>query len=169
MEDKSDEQGEGGLAELKPIEYLRTINGYLSKGNKRSAYAVVQRATIIYPEDPFILSFYGFLQAALDRKYRSGVDNCAKAIALLKRKTAAGKETMYPLLYLNLGRAYLAASKKQNAIVAFTQGLQYDPEHATLKKELKQLGTRRKPPVSFLGRSNPINKALGKALHGKKK
>ncbi|MFA5073326.1 MAG: hypothetical protein WC539_05455 [Nitrospirota bacterium] len=156
------------IRDLKPIEYIRTINGYLLKADRRSAYAVAQQAMILYPDEPFILSLYGSLQAVLDKKYRSGVDNCTKALSLLKRKKGTGKEMLYPVLYLNLGRAYSAAGKKRNALTAFKQGLVYDHEHAGLLKEVKKMGTRKTPPLSFLDRSNPVNKLLGKML-GKKK
>lgn len=156
------------LKELRPAEYVRTINGYLLKGNQRSAFTVAQRAVVIYPEEPILLSYYGSLQALVDRKYRSGTENCAKAIALLARHHSVGKEILYPVLYLNLGRAYVAAGKKKNAVVAFNQGLKFDPEHAALRKEVEKLGTRKKPHLSFLDRANVINKFIGKTLHKKK-
>lgn len=156
------------LRELRPVEYVRTINGYLLKGNLRSAFTVAQHAAVIHPEEPVILSYYGSLQALVDKKYRSGVDNCTKAIVLLTKRRGIDKEALYPVLYLNLGRAYIAAGKKPNAVSAFNQGLRYDSGHAGLRKELAKLGTRKKPHISFLDRSNPINKIIGKALHKKK-
>jgi tetratricopeptide (TPR) repeat protein len=157
------------VRELKPIEYIRTVNGYLMKGNQKSAYAVIQRAMVMCPDDPFVRSFYGSLQAIVDKKHRSGVDNCSKAIAMVqKRAGTVGREMLFPVLYLNLGKAYVAAGKKKNAVAAFNQGLHYDPEHAAIQKEVKKLGARKKPHVTFLDRSNPINKYLGKVLSQKK-
>jgi hypothetical protein len=71
---------------------------------------------------------------------------------------------LYPVFYLNLGRAYLAAGKKKDAIDAFRKGLQYDNGNSDLRKELRGLGMRKKPPVPFLDRSNPINKYIGMIL-----
>lgn len=156
------------LKELRPAEYVRTINGYLMKGNQRSAFTVAQRAAVIYPEEPILLSYYGSLQALVDKKYRSGTENCTKAIVLLSKHRAVGKDMLYPVLYLNLGRAYVASGKKKNAVIAFNQGLKFDPEHSALRKEVEKLGTRKKPHVSFLDRSNILNKVIGKALHKKK-
>ena len=172
IETNKSEKNEGNSLDdqvkaLRPIEYIRTVNAYLLKGNKRSAYAVVQRAFVMHPEDTFILSYYGFLQAVVDKKYRSGVDNCTKAIAMLKRKTSPGKEILYPLLYLNLGRAYMAAGKKKHAVVAFNQGLHHDAEYSAIRKELQKLGMRKRLAISFLDRSNPVNKYLGKVLNRK--
>jgi len=170
---QSDKTVEGSydeaIRELKPIEYIRTVNGYLMKGNYKSAYAVIQRAFVMCPDDPFVISFYGSLQAIVDRKHRSGVDNCTKAIAMVQKSAGTmGKEMLFPVLYLNLGRAYIAAGRKKNAVIAFNQGLHYDPRHAAITKELRKLGMREKPLVSFLGRSNPVNKYLGKVLNRKR-
>ena len=44
--------------ELKPVEYIRTVNGYILKGNYKIAYAVIQRAAVMCPDDPFVISFY---------------------------------------------------------------------------------------------------------------
>ena len=146
----------------KPLDYLKAVNDFLLQGNERSAYAVIQRAFVIYPDNIFVLSYYGFLQAIVDKKYRTGVDNCTKAIAMLKRKAGSGKEILYPFLYLNLGRAYMAAGKRKYAVDAFNRGLQYDPKDTAIHKVLQQIGTRKSPVINFLDRSNPINKYLGK-------
>ncbi len=164
-ENPHDEQ----VREMKPVEYIRTVNAYLLKGKHKSAYAVIQRAVVMCPDDPFILSFYGSLQASVDKKHRSGVDNCTKAISMVQKNAGVvGKELLFPVLYLNLGKAYVAAGKKKNAVTAFSQGLRYDPQHTAINKELKKLGTRKRPVVSFLDRSNPVNKYLGKALNRSK-
>jgi hypothetical protein len=167
LEEKSPDQA---VRELRPIEYIRTVNGYLLKGNQKSAYTVIQRARVMCPDDPFVLSFYGSLQAIVDKKHRSGVDNCTKAIAIVQKSAGTvGREMLFPVLYLNLGKAYVAAGRKKNAVTAFNQGLHYDPEHAAIRKELNKLGERKKPRVSFLDRSNPINVYIGKILNPKKK
>ncbi len=122
-----------------------------------------------FPEDPLILSYYGCLQAIVDKKYRSGVDTCKKAITLLKKAETFGEELLYPVFYLNLGRAYVAAGKKKDAIESFNKGLEYDNSNRELLKELRSLGMRKKPLVPFLDRSNPINKYIGMILHMKEK
>jgi hypothetical protein len=73
------------------------------------------------------------------------------------------------VFYLNLGKAYLAAGKKKDAINAFNKGLQHDKSNSDLRKELRGLGMRKKPPVSFLDRANPINKCIGMILQKTKK
>jgi tetratricopeptide (TPR) repeat protein len=155
--------------ELQPIDYIRVVNFHLTRGNQQEAYAVLKQAAVFYPDDPFILSYYGSLQASVDKKYRSGIENCTRAIALYKKRALAGDVERYAVLYLNLGRVYLAAEKKQDAISAFKKGLQYDHKYTAIMKKLQKLGARGRPAVSFLDRSNPINKFLGIILHNEGK
>lgn len=157
------EQGkEPQSKELKPADYLRAVKVHLRDGKQKSAFVLLQQATIQFPEDPFILSYFGYFQAIVDKKYRTGVENCKKAITLLKKSDGIDKELLFPVFYLNLGRAYVAGGKKKDAIDAFQQGLKFDNGNKELWKDLRGLGERKKPPLPFLDRSNPINKCLGK-------
>ena len=153
---------------ITPSAYLRTVKAHLVKGKQKDAYRLLQQASIQFPDDPLILSYFGCLQAIVDKKYRTGVETCKKAIALLKKTSSFGEEVLYPVFYLNLGRAYVAAGKKQDAIEAFTKGLKYDNGNSDLVKELRGMGKRKKPPVPFLDRSNPINKYIGMILKKEK-
>ncbi len=155
--------------ETRPADYLRTAKAHLRSGNQKSAFSLLQQAAVRFPEDPLILSYFGLLQALVDKKYRSGVENCRKAITLLMREASFGEEVLYPVFYLNLGRAYLAAGKKKDAVEAFQKGLKYDNGNSDLLKELRGLGVRKRPPVSFLDRSNPFNKYIGLILRAGKK
>ena len=152
-----------------PVGYLRAVRSYISNDQAKPAYALVQLAAVQYPDDPLILSYYGWLQALVDKKYRTGVEACTRALVLLKQKTAIGADALYPEFYLNLGRACVAAGKKKDAIVAFKKGLRYDSSNGILQEELWGLGVRKSPPVPFLGRSHPINKYIGKITRKKSK
>jgi tetratricopeptide (TPR) repeat protein len=79
-----------------------------------------------------------------------------------------GKEFFLPILYLNLGKAYLAANRKKDAYKSFKKGLEIDKKNEALFNELKGLGIRKKPPLPFLQRSNPLNRYLGRLLHQSK-
>jgi len=151
--------------DIKPSLYLRAVRSHLRSGKPREAYGLLLQATIHYPDDPLILSYFGCLQAIVDRKYRSGVESCKRAIILLKKQNLFSEEVLYPVFYLNLGRAYVAAGKRKDAIDAFKKGIKFDNENSELKKELLGLGVRKQPPVPFLDRSNPINKYIGLILH----
>jgi tetratricopeptide (TPR) repeat protein len=154
---------------------MRAVKAHLKKGDKRAAFDLLQQATLLYPDDPLILSYYGYMLAIVERKYRAGVDHCKKALELLKKRSSYGEETLYPLLNLNLGKAYLAARRKKEALEVFHTGLQFDKGHSVIMKELRALGMRKNAAVPFLDRSNPINKYIGLILRetekdaGKKK
>jgi tetratricopeptide (TPR) repeat protein len=155
--------------EIKPSDYLRTVKVYLRSGEQKDAFSLLLRASVQFPDEPLIISYYGCLQAIVNKKYRSGVEACKRAIALFKEKKSSREDVLYPVLYLNLGRAYLAAGKKKDAIDAFHKGLEYDKSNSDLRRELRGLGMRKKPPVPFLDRANPINKYMGLILEKAKK
>jgi len=101
--------------------------------------------------------------------------------ALKMCQSALNAEPRNPAHYLNLGRVYLLARKKEKAIATFRKGLSSDPtvdvhvaaestprdqawQRALILKELRRLGIRRRPPISGLGREHPLNRILGKVL-----
>jgi hypothetical protein len=88
---------------------------------------------------------------------------------MFKAPDAYSAGVIYPILYLNLGRAYIAAGRKVEGIKSFEKGLKFDRSHFELKKEQRLLGIRKPPVVPFLSRSNPINKYIGIILHGTRK
>jgi predicted Zn-dependent protease len=148
-----------------PSDYLEEAKNLLGRKNNKSALYVLNDALKQYPDDPFLLSYYGCLEAIVNKNYRDGISICKRAIEGLKLKVPFGEEFFYPVFYLNLGRAYLAGGKKKEAIDAFNKGIAMDRENSDLLWELKKLGMRRRPVVPFLQRSNPINKYIGMLLH----
>jgi len=148
-----------------PSDFLNVVKNLLLKKNNRRALELLLHALEQYPNDPFLLSYYGCLEAVVNKNYSYGIDTCNRALEVLKDRIPMGKEIFYPTFYLNLGRAYVAAGKKKNAVQAFQNGLKYNEEHKDLLWEAKKLGIRREPSVSFLKRSNPLNKYVGMILH----
>ncbi len=100
-------------AQPTPMEYFRAARAHLKGGRQKDAYGVLIQAIVHYPHEPVLLSFYGSLQAVVDKKYRSGIESCRKALAAFKPKDAETAATLYPVFYLNLGKAYLASGKKK--------------------------------------------------------
>jgi tetratricopeptide (TPR) repeat protein len=154
----------GHAADARPADFLRAVKANLRNGKQKEAFVLLQQAAVRFPDEPLIMSYYGCFQALVDKKYRSGVETCKQAIALLKQKETFEEELLYPVFFLNLGRAYLSAGKKPDAIESFRKGLKYDNSNYELLKELRGLGVRKAPPVPFLDRSNPINKYIGMIL-----
>jgi tetratricopeptide (TPR) repeat protein len=149
----------------KPSDYLDQVKTLLQRKNNRNALAVLTRALETYPSDSFLLSYYGCLEAIINKNYTSGIEICLRAIDVLNDKIPFGREVFYPTFYLNLGRAYCAAKNRKEAAKAFQTGLTFDRENRDLIWEMKKLGVRRRPAVSCLKRSNPINKYMGMILH----
>ncbi|HWR57652.1 MAG TPA: tetratricopeptide repeat protein, partial [Thermodesulfovibrionales bacterium] len=150
-------------------DYLSEAKDLLKAKNNKKALRVLKEALEHYPDDPFLLSYYGCLEAVASKNYDSGIDACHRAIEDLKKRVPFGEEFFYPVFFLNLGRAYLAAGKRAEAVNAFKRGLETDGENRDLLWEVRKLGIRRKPPVPFLRRSNPINRYIGQLLHTLKK
>jgi tetratricopeptide (TPR) repeat protein len=144
--------------------YLEEIKLHLLKGNGKSALESVRLGLEKFPSDLFLLSYYGYLTATVEKNPKEGTRICREAINSLEGSMPFGSDFFYPLFYLNLGKAYLAAKRKKDAITAFNAGLRNDPENHDLLWELRKLGTRKKVPVPFIERSNPINKYIGMLL-----
>ena len=159
---------------IKPAEYLRQVKNHLLEGKQREAFMLLQEAVLIYPNEPSLMSYYGHLLAIVDRKYRKGIETCLKAIEKLrtleKHSEKQDESKAYPVFYYNLGKAYSAAGKRKESLAALNKGLTYETSNGDIKRELQRMGVRRKkPPLPFLDRSNPLNKYLGIALYRRKK
>jgi len=122
----------------------------LAGSNTLSALSCFEKAINI-KYSPVISSYYAFCIA----KERGQV---SKAISLCKE--AIKKEPNNSLPYLNLGRIYLIDNNKADAIKTFREGLNYEANQQIVD-ELNRLLIRKQPIVTFLKRSNPINKYLG--------
>jgi tetratricopeptide (TPR) repeat protein len=152
-----------------PAEYLSEVKALFAKKNYKSAMVLLEDALEKHPDDAFLLSYSGCLDAVVNKNYSGGIKACKAALKALKKKLPFGQEFYLPTLYLNLGRAHLAAGEKQEAIDAFMKGLKMDPDNKDLVWEMKKLGERKPPPISFLDRTNPINKYIGMMLHKMRK
>ncbi len=162
--------GEEGAKESRSTsDYMSEVKELLKSKNNKSALVVLNEAIERHPDDPFLLSYYGCLDAVANKNYKAGIETCRRAIESLKKKVPFGEEFFFPVFYLNLGRAYLAAGKKREAVEAFSRGLSADRENSDLLWEVRKLGVRRKPAVPFLKRSNPINRYIGQILHSVRK
>lgn len=98
-------------------------------------------------------SYLGYGIARLEKKYREGIQLCQHAIKL---------QVYEPDNYMNLARVYLLTQNREKAHRALMRGLALDSNHAGLRRVWREIGQRRKPPLSFLSRDNPINLVLGK-------
>jgi len=56
-------------------------------------------------------------------------------------------------------------NERRLAVTTVEHGLQLDPEHKGLLELKKEIGSRRRPVLAFLGRDNPLNVFLGRLRH----
>jgi tetratricopeptide (TPR) repeat protein len=122
----------------------------LARGDTLSALSFFERA--VQREDtPTFSSFLALCIAKERGQFQLAVTLCEKAKA---------REPHNPVHYLNLGKIYLFAGKKDDAIRTLREGLGYEQDRQIID-ELEKLGTRKPPLISSLKRSNPANKYLG--------
>ncbi len=99
------------------------------------------------------LSYYGLCLAMSGNRLRQALELCEGAVEA---------EFYNPDLYLNLGRVYLRAGDRGRAFETMVRGLQLNPRHTGLIRQIRHLGVRRHPVVGFLSRRHPVNRFLGR-------
>jgi tetratricopeptide (TPR) repeat protein len=144
-------------------DFFHIARSFMKSGNKSVAFETIQNGLQLYPRDPFLMSYYGYLMADVEHNPDKGIQICNEAISQLKKAVPFGREFYDSMLYLNLGKACLKKNKAE-AIKNFRAGLHSDPDNKELIRELDRLGTRRRPVIPFLDRDNPINKYFGMAI-----
>jgi len=105
---------------------------------------------------PRYLSYYGLCLALEAQRTSDGVELCREAVQL---------EFYNADLYCNLARALLAARRKREAHQVLRDGLKWERGHAGIVREIRAMGSRRRPALRFLPRGNPINVLLGKMTY----
>jgi Flp pilus assembly protein TadD len=103
------------------------------------------------PEDPYLLSCYGWCVAQLGEVDR-GIGLCERALRLQPQEM---------LLRLNLGRAYRLAGENKMAHRLFLRTWQQNKHDPAPAAELARMGIRRTPVLRFLPRGHWCNRALG--------
>ena len=126
----------------------------LNANNKLAALACFDKA-LTTGNSPKLLSYLSYCIATERGRIQEALTLCNEAMAL---------EPGNPLHYLNLGRIYLHAGKKNEALAALRKGLSLG-ENMAIRSLLKRFGTRGKPVFPFLPRDNFLNKYAGMLLH----
>jgi tetratricopeptide (TPR) repeat protein len=125
----------------------------LQEDNSLAALVCFEKANTL-GDRPVYFSFLGFCAAKERGQVQKGILLCSAAIE---------REPENGVHYLNLGRIYLVAGNKQEAIRIFRKGLAYGPNQEIVWL-LESIGTRKPPIIRSLSRDNLINKFLGKLL-----
>ncbi len=104
-----------------------------------------------YERTSIVLSHLAYCLAANGRDAGLAIEMASEALA---------QEPYNPIFCLNLGRIYLLAGRRGDAVRIFRQGLVYTKDR-TIIDELERLGTRKKPVFPGLHRDNFLNRFLG--------
>jgi Flp pilus assembly protein TadD len=126
----------------------------MDRGDTLTALLTLQDAAKVRTT-PALCSNLAYCMAKERRQIQKGISLCSEALQV---------EPANPTHYLNLGRIYLLAGKKNAAIQTFRQGLKMG-KNGKIVAELKALGARKNPPLPGLSRNHLLNRYLGKFLH----
>ncbi len=125
----------------------------LVRADRKSALECFRQAYKIDPSLARYSSAYGFTIALVERRFKYGKGLCDQAVKQCPSD---------PKLHHNLARTYLAFGFRAEAIRVIGQGLEVDPDYVPLLRELRRMGFRREPVLSFLPRDSFPNRWLGK-------
>ena len=125
----------------------------LQEGNSLAALVCFEKASSLEAR-PIYSSYLGFCVAKERGQIQKGMLYCREAME---------KEPENSVHYFNLGRIYLVAGDKEEAIRVFRNGLAYGLNQEIIGA-LDAIGTRSPQVIRSLSRKNPINKYLGKLL-----
>jgi len=128
----------------------------LRDGNPTDALLAARRALGVAPKNPFYLSYTGLLAAVAEKRFADGESLCQEAL---------GMRHNHAQLYLNLAEVYQQSGRTQDAIDVLEKGLVSAGRDFRIRRALQRIGTRRDPVVSFLHRSHPVNRTLGRLRH----
>ncbi|MFK5927475.1 MAG: hypothetical protein QM483_12655 [Desulfuromusa sp.] len=101
---------------------------------------------------PLVTSYQAYCIATEQKNFRKAMDQAIDALQA---------DRSHPLIYLNLGRVFLAAGYRKKAMQTFRKGIRCQ-RHPLLLRKLESLSNRRAMPFPFLQRSNPLNIIVGK-------
>jgi tetratricopeptide (TPR) repeat protein len=123
--------------------------------NGNTLIALVHLEKVLHErKSPLLNTYFAYCLAKERKEYPRALTLCREAIE---------GALPLPALYLNLGRTYLAAGYKRQALNAFRRGLKFGG-HPLISAEMRKLGMRKNPVIPLLPRDNLCNKYLGLLL-----
>lgn len=128
----------------------------LRDGHPEEALLHARRALGTSPKNPFYLSYTGLLAALAEKRFGDAETLCREAL---------GMRVNHAQLYLNLAEVYYQAGRTPDAIETLEKGLVSAGRDFRIRRALEKIGVRRPPVLSFLHRSHPVNRTLGRWRH----
>lgn len=102
-------------------------------------------------DEPVHLSYYGLLTTLVSGNRQLGLSLCDRALRF---------GTDEPQVLINVASVYERIGQPTKAIKMLRRGLRQTPGHKGMLKLIDKLSPRKQPPLSFVDRNNPVNKAL---------
>ena len=103
-----------------------------------------------------VYSYLGYGIALRQQRLSEGLKLCQHAVKM---------EFYQAENFLNLARTLVLGGHRRAAVRALADGLKVEPDNEQLLKLQHEIGFRKRPVLSFLSRSNPINSLLGRIRH----
>lgn len=122
----------------------------IKNGNVVSALVFFEKATRL-DNNPTNRSYLAFCIARERGQFKKAISLCEEAL---------NEEPENPVHYLNLGRVYILAGQKTEAMRLLREGLTHE-ENREIVDELIGLGMRKPPVLPLLKRQNLLNRYLG--------
>jgi predicted Zn-dependent protease len=129
---------------------------YLRKNRIPEAANAFRRAFKMDPDNPRHLSYYGLILALSDNNIADAINFCRAAVL---------RAAYEPEFYVNLCKVYTRGGQRKKALETLVEGMNFDKNNTLLRMEMKRLGARRKPLISFLSRDHILNKSLGRLTY----
>lgn len=149
---------QGDTGKMTCDEYLELGLLYIREGRWTQAISCLTRAQNCYERQRQIIP------AGLDSHMGLAIAMSGGDLGRAQQLCQVGleRDCYQPDFYFNLGKVYLIAKDKEEAVHAFQLGLQLDDEHRGIKREMKKIGIRKNPAIDSLPRDHFLNKYMGK-------
>ncbi len=131
-------------------EQIELIDSKLATKDFAAALADIEQIPVAV-RSPLLLSANALCLAEVKGNFKTAVTICHEAIK---------KEPKNPEHYFRQGRIMFLAGRRKDCIWILRMGLRHG-KHRGIIEALGSLGIRRPPPLTFLSRTNPVNKFLG--------
>ena len=128
----------------------------LRNAHPNSALVHFRKAAELEKHNPYYLSFVGVSLARAERKWTPALNLCETAVKMKRNE---------PQLYINLAEVYMAAGRREEALMTLDRARASLGRDARIQKARLKLGTRRPPALPFLDREHVVNKYLGILRH----
>lgn len=144
------------MGESEAFEHFREGLALFRAGEPAAALPLFRKSVKLDTFNPFYLSYLGLAVGMAHGKWEEAEDLCFQALRMKRHQ---------PELYLNMAEVYRQAGKRDDAVWTLNRGLALTRHDSRLLDALLQLGVRRPPVLTFLDRTNFLNRNLGRLRH----